>query len=380
MVQEVVTQSWGSRIIGAFWGCLIGLALLIGSFALVFWNEAQGLHTAQALQETAQVLISVPNKPIDPQNNLRVVYFSGLATTSEVLQDSLLGVSQQAIKLARSVEMYQWEENTETKTEKQMGGSESEVKTYTYNQTWSDHLINSNKFKDSQGHKNPARMLVESKDMQAKKVLVGAFYLPPELVSKINGSTILDLSRQDLTALQKKLNKTVQHDDYGLYVGKNPENPEVGDLKIMVSEVLPQTVSVIAQQIRNTVQPYMSPAGQAVGLLVMGQHGPAQVIQQAETENKIQIWAFRLLSLFMMFLGFFMILRPLVIFADVVPFFGSLVGFGTGLLAFAGGLILWAFATAIAWFVIRPLWSLGLMVIVLLLSYILYVSREKQAD
>ena len=44
-----------------------------------------------------------------------------------------------------------------------MGGSEKEVKTYTYAQTWSGKLINSNKFKDQAEHQNPAAMPMQSK-------------------------------------------------------------------------------------------------------------------------------------------------------------------------------------------------------------------------
>ena len=163
-------------------------------------------------------------------------------------------------------------------------------------------------------------------------------------------------------------------------MGTNAQTPQIGDLKITLSEVLPQTVSVIAEQTGNTIQPYMTPAGQAVGLLVMGQQGPEQVIQQAASENKMLTWVLRLVSFLMMFFGFSLILRPLVVLAAVLPFLGSLVGFGTGLLAFMGGLFLWALATAFAWFAVRPLWSLGLIVIVLLLCTIIFVSNQKQVN
>src|SRR5579872_6586602 len=108
MVDEVTTQSWFSRIAGAFFGIIIGIILIIGSFYLVFWNEGNALHTSQSLKQAQQVLISVPNSPIDTSNNLKVVYFTGNATTNDVLQDSLLGISEKAIKLDRKVEMYQW--------------------------------------------------------------------------------------------------------------------------------------------------------------------------------------------------------------------------------------------------------------------------------
>src|SRR5579862_3463810 len=154
MVQEVTTTSWGKRIINAFLGVIIGIALIIGAFYLIFWNEGNGLHTAQSLEQTEKVLISIPNKPIDPKNNNQVIYMSGLATTEDILKDTLFNVSEKAIQLNRKVEMYQWKEDVETKKEKQLGGSEQEVKTYTYHKEWSTDLVLSNKFKDQAGHEN----------------------------------------------------------------------------------------------------------------------------------------------------------------------------------------------------------------------------------
>jgi len=379
-VPKIIVRSWGSRILGALTGCLLGLALIVGSFVLVFWNEGHGLHTVQALQETEQVLVSVPIAPIDPQNNLRPVYFSGLATTSEVLRDALLGVSQQALILVRTVEMYQWEQHTEAETQPQSGGSGREVKTYTYRPLWSERLIRSADFKEPQGHQNPEVLPFQSRTLQAKSVKVGDYNLPPEFVRKMKGATMLDLSRQNLTALQQKTSKPVRHLDYRLYVGENPQEPEIGDLKITVSEILPQTVSVLAQQTGKTVQPYLAPSGQPVGLLAMGAQAPGQMIQQAESKNRMLTWVFRLLSFFMMFIGFALILRPIVVFADRAPFFGRLIDFGGGLLAFTGGLFLWALATALAWFAVRPVWSLSLILIILLFCYIMFTHHEKQGD
>src|SRR6266568_4419494 len=103
MAQEVTTTSWGKRIINAFWGALFGIVLILGAFFLIFWNESNGLHTAKALEQTEKVLISVPNKPIDSNNNMRVIYTSGLATTEDILTDTLLHVSEKAIQLNRKI-------------------------------------------------------------------------------------------------------------------------------------------------------------------------------------------------------------------------------------------------------------------------------------
>lgn len=379
MVKEVIRKSWGSRIISAFWGILIGIALIIGSFVLVFWNEGHGLHTAQSLKQAQDVLISVPISQVDPHNNLRVVYFSGLAVTENILQDKYFGISEKAIQLDRKVEMCQWKEITETKNELQTGGSQQEVKTYTYEKTWSGSLINSSGFKEQANHKNPTEMPIESKRQYADQVNVGAFLLPHDLVTQIKGSLSIDLSKLDLTALAAKLHKKLQISNDTLYTSENLDAPKIGDLKITISVVLPQTVSVIAQQTEQTLQPYIAPAGQEVSILSMGAVSPQQMIQDALSVNSMMMWLLRFVSFLMMVFGIVLLMGPLVVLADVLPFLGSIVSFGTGLIAFLAGIVLWTLAIAIAWFAVRPLLAIILVVMVIMGSYgILTFKKSKK--
>lgn len=380
MVQEVTTTSWLARIKNAFIGILFGIVLIIASFILIFWNEGHGLHTAQSLQQAQQVLISVANAPIDLGNNLRVIYFTGLATTNDDLKDSLLGISVKAIELNRTVEMYQWKENVETTTEKQMGGSEKEVKNYTYELVWSSEPINSDEFKDKTGHVNPKAMSIHSKNQYAEHVTVGDFKLPSELIEKIDKSESVDLSKTDLAAVKQHVNKPVEQAGDTLYVGNSPDSPMVGDLKISVSQVLPQTVSIIGQQTNDTLQAYVAPAGQTVLLLVTGQESPQQMILDAQSANQLLTWILRGVSLLMMIIGIALLLSPLSVLADVVPFIGSIVGFGTGVIAFACGLILWAVAIAIAWFAVRPLLSIGFVAIVAAICFLIIHFKKKQIN
>ncbi len=378
MVQEVTTSSWFSRIGNAFVGILVGIALIIGSFMLVFWNEGNGLHKAQSLKQTEKMLVTTPISPIDKKNELKVVYFSGLATTDESLKDSLLEIDTKAIKLDRNVEMFQWEQEQESKTEKNMGGSETETKTYTYKTAWSDKIIDSSNFKELNGHKNPTSMAFPSRHEQASKVTVGDFILPTDLISKISVTTPVDLTEKDISVIQNKTKLKVSHNGIDLYLGEDSQTPRVGDVRIHVTEILPQIVSVIAQQTGNTVQAYMAPAGHPIALLVSGQQSYPQMIHDAEVENRMLTWLFRGVSLLLMIIGFTLILKPIAVLADIIPFFGNIVGYGTGLIAFVAGLLLWTCATALAWFVVRPLLAVGLVVIACLISYGL-IQRKKNS-
>lgn len=378
MTEEITTRSWWSRIKDAFIGILIGIGLIIGAIALIFWNERHSLHTAQSLEQAHKVLISVPNSPINNQNNLKVVYLSGLATTSDKLEDSTLGVTVNAINLNRKVEMYQWQEKTETKTESQMGGSEKQTKTYTYNMTWSSSLINSSNFKNPAGHQNPDNMPIQSLQQYAKTVTLGDFTLPEELVRQINVSEPVDLSNVNKETLKSQYNKPVNLVNNQLYLGQDPQNPQPGDIRINLTAAYPQIVSIIAQQTGKTLQAYLAPAGESVFLLSTGQQSADQMIEQAQSQNKMMAWILRLVSLLMLIGGFSLILNPLVVLADVLPFLGNIVGFGTGFISFICGLGIWIIATAIAWFATRPLVSIGLIALVIIAGYLIVKMKAKK--
>lgn len=379
MTEEITTRSWGTRLKDALVGILIGFVLIAAAIALSFWNERHSLHTAQSLEQAQKVLVSVANAPIDEKNNMKVVYLSGDAATEDKLTDSVLGITVTAIRLNRQVTMYQWQEKTETRTESQMGGSERTVKTYTYNKTWSDSVIDSSRFKEPQGHQNPSSMPIQSQQQYAKKVNVGDFSLPESLITQIDVSKPIDLKQVNVDALKNQYNKPVHVNGDQLYLGQDPQNPALGDLRINLNAVYPQTVSIVAQQTGNTLQPYLAPAGETVLLLVTGQQSPDQMFKQAQSENTMLAWILRGVTLLMLIGGFSLILNPLVVLADVLPFLGTLVGFGTGFVAFLLGLSVWIIVTAIAWFATRPLMSVGLIVLLVVGVYLLIKARAKKA-
>lgn len=380
MAEEITTISWGSRLKEALIGILVGLGLIIAAIVLIFWNERHSLHTAQSLQQAQKILVSVPNTPVDKQNDLKVVYLSGLATTQDKLVDSLLGVTENAINLDRKVQMYQWEEKVETKTESQTGGSQKQTKTYTYNKTWSDNLINSSNFKYPEGHQNPTSMPIQSKQQYAKTVTVGDFALPQDLITQIDVSQPIDLAQVNKESLQNQFNKPVSVANNELYLGKDAQNPQPGDLRINLTAAYPQNVSIIGQQTGNTLQPFLAPAGKSVLLLSTGQHSAEQMISQAQSENTMLAWLLRLASLLMLMGGFSLIMKPLVVLADVLPFLGSIMGFGTGFVAFLCGLTVWIIVTAIAWFTSRPFLSIGLIALAIIGGYFLIKMRSKKIE
>jgi len=89
----------------------------------------------------------------------------------------------------------------------------------------------------------------------------------------------------------------------------------------------------------------------------------------AQRENRILTWILRLAGVFAMFLGFMLILRPLVVVADVVPFIGSILSAGAGIVSLVLTAIVAPLVIAVAWFWYRPLVSAVVLAIGLALAY-----------
>jgi Transmembrane protein 43 len=359
---KVTHQSWGSRIGGSFKGIIIGLLLFVIAFPLLFWNEGRAVKMHKSLEEGANNVVSVANDSVDATNQDKLVHITGKADTSDVLADTTFNVSETAIKLERIVEMYQWEEETSSETSKNYGGSSDTETTYSYDKTWSDDLINSSSFEFPTDHTNPSAMPYEGQELYADDVKIGAFILSPALIKRIGGETKLPLTDDNMEALSNDDVWEANIQSGILYIG-DPASPEVGDVRVSFEITKPATVSIVSQQSNNTFVPYQAKAGASVELLEMGSIGAEEMFQNAIQANKVMTWILRILGIFLMFVGLAMMLKPLSVLGDVIPFLGSAIGMGTSLLAGLLAIVFSFITIAIAWFFYRPLLSVVLIAI-----------------
>ena len=124
---EVTSQSWFSRLGNAFKGIVVGIIMVVIAFPLLFWNEGRAVKRYKTLKEGGGAVISVAADKVDAANQGKLVHMTGMATTEENLVDTSFGVSSQAIKLKRYVEMYQWQEESKSKEKKKLGGGTETV-------------------------------------------------------------------------------------------------------------------------------------------------------------------------------------------------------------------------------------------------------------
>ena len=374
---EITTESWWSRIKGSFKNIILGLILFFVAFPLLFWNEGRAVYRAQTLEEGISIVTSIAANQINKKNEGKLVHLTGNTESKETLSDTRFGIIQDnIIKLRRLVQMYQWQEHKHSETTEKLGGSTETVTTYSYSKDWSNTIYNSSNFKQLEEHQNPSIMLFNSGTFQVEQVTIGAFTLPSSLVSQINNYQKLPVINTTLVAEEIRNKLQVYNDAY--YMGENPAQPQIGDLKISFEIVVPSMVSIIAKQVNSTFGSYTTQIGGEIELFEYGNISAENMFKHEQEFNVMVTWLLRLVGFLIMFVGLNLIFGVLRTLAAVVPFIADIVGFIGGLVTFLLAMILSLITIAIAWFVYRPLLGIALLVIAGGLLYFLKFARPEE--
>lgn len=358
---ETTRTSWFARMKNALVGAVIGIVLVVVAIWALVWNEGRSIKSYRALVEGAGLVQSVSADTIDPANEGKLIHISGKVETSDVPTDSEFGIAADgAVALRRDVEMYQWVEKSESKSETKLGGGEETVTTYTYAKEWRSDRQDSSDFRQPEGHENP-EMQVESQSFTIGTATVGAFTVSGEGVAGLGDRNDLAVSAADLARVQEYLSGTVLLDRGGFYVGSSKSAPQVGDLRIRYTRSDLSEASFVAEQHAEGLQPFTTSNGREIFLSASGKASAADMFDTAQAENTLITWLVRFGGLVGLMIGFSLIFSILGVIADFVPLAGSLVRFGTGLVAFALTAVIGPLVIAIGWFAYRPLLSLGLL-------------------
>ncbi|HUT54608.1 MAG TPA: TMEM43 family protein [bacterium] len=359
---KVTTQGYGSRIRESFTSVIIGVVLVLASFGGLFWNEGRTVKRAKTLEAGQGMVVTVAADQVDAGNDGKLVHMTGDAVTDDTLKDAEFGVALNAIKLKRVAEMYQWQEEKHEQTKTTTGGKKETTTTYTYDKKWSESRIDSSRFEHSSGHQNPGTMRFQGEEWTAGKVAVGAFTLSPGLVGGIDNWSEVPLDDAALKKVPGGLRKEVKLAGEWFYVGQEPTEPAIGDIRVKYEAALPTVVSLVSEQVKGTFEPYQMDTG-SIELLQVGTHTAQAMFETAKQQNVMIAWLIRLGGFVAMLIGITMIFRPLVTVADVVPLFGSMLGAGVFVFALLMSLALSLLTISVAWIFYRPLIGVPLVVV-----------------
>ena len=358
------STSWFSRIRGALTGALFGLALLIGAIVALFWNEGRSVATYQSLQEGLAAVVSTNAAKVDPALEGKLIHIQSKVMPNADVADPETGITgASAIGLVRHVEMYQWVETESTKTEKKLGGSEEEVKTYSYQKEWSDVAVASSQFKQPQEEVNPEFWLPAS-TTYVDAAMLGAFNLPGEKLAQVAALKTHPISADEADAASEALGYPGKGRavNGALYFGENENAPQIGDTKITFEEMVLPEASVVGMQNGTSISEYTTKNQNSLFLLDAGLKPAKMMFASGEADNATLTWVIRAGGIVALFFGFLLIFKILSVVGDVIPIVGSIVGFATGLVSFVLALVIGGIVIAIGWFFVRPLLSAGLLI------------------
>jgi hypothetical protein len=181
-----------------------------------------------------------------------------------------------------------------------------------------------------------------------------------------------------VTKTAQMQSRRVAQDGQGLFLGNNPSDPQVGDLRVRFEAVQPEPISLVAQQQGNSFTTFQAKSGGTVDLLEYGVQTAAAMFQTAQDDNRILTWVLRLVGVLVMFLGLRSLLGVLQVLAAVVPFVGQLVGFGVSLVAGLVALSLSLVTIAVAWIFYRPLLGVLLLAAAVAALFGLKLGKKPQ--
>lgn len=375
---ETSSTSWLARIKNAIGGVVFGIVLIgIGCVGL-FWNEGRAVQTARSLLEGGSAVVTVDAGKVDPANENKLVHVMGPVRTGGPLTDTEFGVSTNGIRLVRQVEMFQWKEDKRTETKKTLGGGEETTTHYTYRRDWSSSREDSSRFNQQDGHRNPD-MRYRGADLVSADAMLGGFRAGEAVLRKISANDELRVDSTLATQLRSRINGPAQVADGRIYLGSNPNDARIGDHRVSYRVARPEQLSVIGRQSGDGFTEYQTNAGDKLLMATAGSVPAKDMFRAAERENALVTWLIRLFGTLGIFLGFGLILRPLVVVADFVPLIGSILGAGAGLVSLLLTAIIAPVVIAIAWFYYRPLVGVGILVIGAVAAYAVKMLASRKA-
>jgi hypothetical protein len=366
--------SWFCRIIII----LIALPISFLAFVLAFYplwcNEKPAIHRAKTLEEGEGLVTSIASIYVDSFNEGRLVHLTGQVLTDDVLTDETFNLyfyHTIAIKLRRTVEMYQWKESS-------YRDDEGDIH-YTHKKVWSEHRIDSSRFLYKWLYKNPS-MPVQGQSWIAEMKL-GEFTLSSSFVAKMDHYQRLTITEQMFVEMPNTLYGRKLHLNNGnYYLGDNPDDPQIGDLRVKFEVVYPEAISVVAKQTDSHLSSYQTRVGGDIELFEYGTVDAETMFLHARIDNFANQLPHRILGFFIMFVAIYMAFFVLGRLEAFMPFLSGMVEWSRrGWISLAiVAATLSVFIIAVAWVKYTPILAIIVMVIAVSLLRLLKFARQLQ--
>ena len=331
---SVVTTGLGGRMINSVKGILVGFIFFIVSFGLLYWNEGRADLSVVAKQAVS-IDASVQNTALDG----KLVAAKGDLHTDALLGDGLFLNPGPFLAVQRTVEMYAWVEKESSQTNKNLGGSETTTKTYTYDKEWTSSPTESSRFAHPEGHTNPAPTL-QSATIRAAAASLGLYALNVPAL-ELPPMTSISLNSQSIN-VASTLGATLASPDYifiSQTAGDTLNAPQIGDERVSYGYIGSNDSALIFAKLDGfKLSPYVTSKGDTLYRAFLSTKD--QAIAQMHSEYSSLTWILRLVGFLLMWIGLAMLLDPVSVFLDILPIAGSISRSLIGLMTFVIALVL----------------------------------------
>ena len=350
---------------GIFAGVIGGIVMVLIGTVLLWWNEGNNVRNIKTTNEVEKNVVEITSDSDNAQYEGKLVALGGrFITHDEKLTDDLFTVSIHTSALSRVVEIYQWEEDSDT-------DSDGDT-TYSYDKVWHEGLIDSSDFHLS-GHDNPTSVPYESEAFLAEKVTLGNFRLSDSQIGQMTANKRLALAEQEAT-----IPEGWQLADNYLSNAADIAKPEIGDVRISWQYNNWKEVSLIAQVSGKSFVSYISAQKKSVNYVTEGNKSAAEMIQEMRTQDKIFKWVMRLIGVMLIFGGYASLISPLTKLASFVPLVGNVINGALMLVIGLIGLAHSLLVIAVAWIVYRPLLGIVLLAACAGLGVLAHMLMQKR--
>lgn len=297
-----------------------GFCLLMGVLILVL-SSGDATKRFKALKEAEKTAISTTADTIYIKNNEKLVHVIGKLASTTTLRDSLFNVKADSVSaLVRTVSMYQWLEYDSlvngTRYEKHDGipvdsiNGDAEVITK-YRLVDTTIILSSEYYKDSTKINKTEKPFSNLRNYSDSSKL-GRFTIYKPTVSQVSSKKELPLQSSKQYPLLKNEAPIVV--DNKLFYGKDPTNPQAGDVTVSFTVAPTHTVTVLAKQSSNSLVPYKAKSGYDLNILYSGGQSFHKLLFMENFFTLLVLFLCAFFSSILLKAGLFLFFKPIRLF------------------------------------------------------------------
>lgn len=280
-------------------GSVLAIMLFMAGVALFGWNEYRTARLATLIKKAGKECVELDQATGEDLEG-KLVHAVGKTRCTEPLKDPDLGVEVDAMVLKRSVSYFQLAEYHDNLTDD-----------ITYYEDWCDTPLSSKDYIAKHRDRNFTYVRLESRKDTCRSVMLGQYGLQKDLVGWMRGyspeleislpqAALEQLAAKAQAAAPERNRPKVRVLGNRVYIGENPNKPQVGDVLIEYEAIPHETVSVLAKIENGNFVKYGAEKEYFIYQIVPGSLDAESMLSQEKKDNRQLGWVLRGIALILL--------------------------------------------------------------------------------